>query len=137
MNAKTAFELYKSTQASTSIDEASPHRLITMMLDGALERVALAIGAMERGEIALTGESISKAISIIDNLRVAVDHERGGTIASNLAELYDYLLRRLLEANVISDVSILKEVSVLLAEIKTAWDQVPAELHHPSSRVQG
>ena len=107
MNAKTAFELYKSTQTSTSIDDASPHRLITMMLDGALEKVALAIGAMERGEIALTGESISKAISIIDNLRVAVDHERGGTIASNLAELYDYLLRRLLEANVISDVSML------------------------------
>ncbi len=132
MNAKTAFELYKSTQTSTSLDDASPHRLITMMLDGALEKVSLAIGAMERGETALTGESISKAISIVDNLRVAVDHERGGTIASNLSDLYDYLVRRLLEANVVSDVSMLTEVSGLLTEIKIAWDQVPVELHHPS-----
>ena len=132
MNAKSAFELYKSTQTSTSLDDASPHRLVTMMLDGALEKIAVAMGAMERGEPALTGESISKAISIVDNLRVALDHETGGTIAGNLSDLYDYILRRLLEANVMSDVSLLKEVSELLTEIKVAWDQVPVELHHAS-----
>lgn len=132
MNAKSAFELYKSTQTSTSLDDASPHRLVTMMLDGALEKIAAAVGAMERGEPALTGESISKAISIVDNLRVALDHETGGTIAGNLSDLYDYILRRLLEANVMSDVSLLKEVSELLTEIKVAWDQVPVDLHHAS-----
>ena len=132
MNAKSAFELYKSTQTSTSLDDASPHRLVTMMLDGALEKIAVAVGAMERGEPALTGESISKAISIVDNLRVALDHETGGAIAGNLSDLYDYILRRLLEANVMSDVSLLKEVSGLLTEIKVAWDQVPVELHHAS-----
>ena len=132
MNAKSAFELYKSTQTSTSLDDASPHRLVTMMLDGALEKIAVAMGAMERGEPALTGESISKAISIVDNLRVALDHDTGGAIAGNLSDLYDYILRRLLEANVMSDVSLLKEVSELLTEIKVAWDQVPVELHHAS-----
>lgn len=132
MNAKSAFELYKSTQTSTSLDDASPHRLVTMMLDGALEKIAVAVGAMERGEPALTGESISKAISIVDNLRVALDHETGGTIAGNLSDLYDYILRRLLEANVMSDASLLTEVSGLLTEIKVAWDQVPVELHHAS-----
>jgi len=132
MNAKSAFELYKSTQTSTSLDDASPHRLVTMMLDGALEKIAVAMGAMERGEPALTGESISKAISIVDNLRVALDHETGGTIAGNLSDLYDYILRRLLEANVMSDASLLTEVSGLLTEIKVAWDQVPVDLHHAS-----
>lgn len=132
MNAKSAFELYKSTQTSTSLDDASPHRLVTMMLDGALEKIAVAMGAMERGEPALTGESISKAISIVDNLRVALDHETGGTIAGNLSDLYDYMLRRLLEANVMSDASLLTEVSGLLTEIKVAWDQVPVDLHHAS-----
>ena len=132
MNAKSAFELYKSTQTSTSLDDASPHRLVTLMLDGALEKIAVAMGAMERGEPALTGESISKAISIVDNLRVALDHETGGTIAGNLSDLYDYILRRLLEANVMSDASLLTEVSGLLTEIKVAWDQVPVDLHHAS-----
>lgn len=132
MNAKSAFELYKSTQTSTSLDDASPHRLVTMMLEGALEKIAIATGAMERREQALAGESISKAISIVDNLRVALDHDVGGAIADNLSDLYDYILRRLLEANVMSDVSLLTEVSGLLTEIKVAWDKVPVEHHHAS-----
>ena len=129
MNATTAAELYKTTRTSTAVEDASPHKLITMVLDGALERVAISMGAMERKEPALTGESISKAIGIVDNLRVAIDHDAGGEIAGNLHDLYDYITRRLLEANIMSDVSMLEEVSALLTEIKLAWDQVPRNLH--------
>ena len=132
MNARTALGAYKVTKNQTAIDDASPHQLITMLLDGALERVATASGAMGRGEVALSGESIGKAISIIDSLRVSLDMEQGGQIAGNLSALYDYMTRRLLEANATKDADMLAEVGSLLKEIKVAWDQVPADLHHAS-----
>ena len=132
MNARTALGAYKVTKNQAGIDDASPHQLIKMLLEGALERVATASGAVNRGEMAQAGESIGKAISIIDNLRVSLDQEQGGTIAENLSALYDYMVRRLLEANATRDRDMLAEVSGLLREIKVAWDQVPADLHHAS-----
>ena len=133
MNARTALGAYKATKTSTVIDDASPHQLITMLIDGALERVSTARGAMGRGELASCGESIGKAISIVDSLRVSLDLEKGGQIAQNLASLYEYMTRRLLEANRTKDTAMLAEVAVLLKEIKAAWDQVPADLHHASA----
>jgi flagellar protein FliS len=132
MNASTALGAYKTNKNDVLIDDASPHQLITMLLDGALERVAAAKGAMERSEVATTGEAIGKAISIVDNLRVSLDQNQGGPIAENLSALYDYMTRRLLEANATKDREMLAEVASLLKEIKVAWDQVPADLHHAS-----
>ena len=132
MNASTALGAYKTNKNDVLIDDASPHQLITMLLDGAIERVTSAVGAMERGEIGATGESIGKAISIVDNLRVSLDQQKGGQISENLASLYEYMTRRLLEANATKDTAMLAEVASLLKEIKVAWDQVPADLHHAS-----
>ena len=132
MNARTALGAYKLTKNQMAIDDASPHQLIKMLLEGALERVATASGAMARGEVAVSGESIGKAISIVDSLRVSLDREQGGQIADNLSALYDYMTRRLLEANATRDPHMLGEVAGLLREIKVAWDQVPADLHHAS-----
>ena len=132
MNASTALGAYKDTKNQVAIEDANPHKLISMLVDGAIERVSVAIGAMGRGEIASTGESIGRAISIVDNLRVSLDQEHGGEIAANLAALYDYMTRRLLEANATKDSDMLAEVVGLLKEIKVAWDQVPADLHHAS-----
>ena len=132
MNARTALGAYKLTKNQMAIDDASPHQLIKMLLEGALERVATASGAMARGEVAVSGESIGKAISIVDSLRVSLDREQGGQIADNLSALYDYMTRRLLEANATKDPDMLGEVAGLLREIKVAWDQVPADLHHAS-----
>ena len=132
MNARTALGAYKVTKNQSAIDDASPHQLITMLLEGALERVASASGAMGRGEIAVSGEAIGKAIGIIDSLRVSLDRDQGGQIADNLSALYDYMTRRLLEANATKDANMLGEVAGLLREIKVAWDQVPADLHHAS-----
>ena len=132
MNASTALGAYKTNKNDVLIDDASPHQLITMLLDGAIERVTSAVGAMERGEIGATGESVGKAISIVDNLRVSLDQQKGGQISENLASLYEYMTRRLLEANATKDTAMLAEVASLLKEIKVAWDQVPADLHHAS-----
>lgn len=132
MNANTAIGAYKRTKNETALEGASPHSLIAMLLDGALERISEATGAFSRRDIAVAGSSIGKAISIVDNLRVSLDPELGGEVATNLGALYEYMTRRLLEANATKDVDMLAEVSGLLREIKIAWDQVPSDLHHAS-----
>ena len=130
MNAETALGAYKALKNQKALDDASPHQLIDLMLSGALERVVSASGCMERNETSEAGESIGKAISIVDSLRVSLDVEKGGDIAKNLGQLYDYITRRLLEASVSQQPELLAEVASLLQEIKAAWDEIPAEFHH-------
>ena len=129
MNAQSALGAYKALKNQKALDDATPHQLIELMLSGALERVASAIGEIERNETAGAGENIGKAISIVDSLRVSLDLEKGGEIAKNLQQLYDYIIRRLLEASVSQQPGLLSEVASLLKEIKTAWDEIPAEFH--------
>jgi flagellar secretion chaperone FliS len=130
MNAQSALGAYKALKNQKALDDASPHQLIELMLSGALERVISAMGSMERNETAEAGESIGKAISIVDNLRVSLDAEKGGEMAENLQQLYDYITRRLLEASVSQQPELLSEVAGLLKQIKAAWDQIPTEFHH-------
>lgn len=124
----SALQQYRKVGAQTGVEAATPHRLIQMLLEGALEKINLAKGYMQRNEIALKGSHISWAISIIDGLRMSLDKEAGGEIAENLDALYDYMGRRLLEANLNNDEGMLDEVSGLLLEIKSAWDAVPGLL---------
>ena len=131
-NVSSALGAYKAAKHQTVIDDASPHALVTMLLDGALERIAESKGALVRSDIAKFGLAVGKAISIVDNLRVSLDRDQGGEIAANLASLYEYMTRRLLEANATKDVDMLTEVADLLRDIKVAWDQIPADLHHAS-----
>ncbi len=119
---------YGDYDAKTDLMEASPHRLVQMLLEGALDKVAIAKGHMERGHVAEKGRHISWAISIIDGLRTSIDKSAGGEIAQNLDSLYEYVGRRLLQANVADDVAALDEVTSLLREIKSAWDVIPDEM---------
>lgn len=126
----SALQQYGQVSAQSGVAYATPHRLIHMLFDGALDKLALARGHMQRGEVALKGSHIGWAISIIDGLRMSLDKEAGGEIAQNLDALYDYMQRRLLQANLKNDAEILGEVSSLLRTLKDAWGQIPEELHN-------
>lgn len=120
-----ALRQYRNVGAQSGIESADPHRLVQMLMDGALEKISTAKGFMLRGAIAEKGAHISWAIAIIDGLRAALNKEQGGEIAQNLADLYDYMGRRLLQANVENSPEMLDEVGNLMQEIKSAWDAVP------------
>ncbi len=115
---------YQKYGVVSEVDDASPHRLIQMLFEGGLQRIAVAKGAMQRKDIAVKGASISRAIAIIGGLRSSLDHEQENELVNNLDSLYDYMTRRLLEANVHNDEEALDEVSSLLKEIKSAWDAI-------------
>ena len=99
-------------------------QLILRMMDGAIERIVTARGHMRRQEIAAKGEAIGRAIGLIDGLRTSLDKERGGSIATNLESLYDYMMRRLVEANFRNDERRLDEVAGLLDEIRSGWQAI-------------
>jgi len=125
MNAVSAIKQYQQVSISSSVMGASPHRLVQMLMEGALERIALARESMARNEIAMKGQNIGHAIQIVGGLQGSLNEEAGGEIAGNLSNLYDYMVNRLLVANSQNDESILDEVSGLMVEIKMGWDSMP------------
>ncbi len=126
MNAMTAMRQYQSVNTQAQAIEANPHRLIQMLMEGGLTRLAQARGAMERNQTALKGELVGKAIAIVGGLRQGLNLEQGGELAVNLDNLYAYMTTRLMEANLKNDPAILEEVSELLREVKTGWDAIAA-----------
>lgn len=113
---------YAKVGVETGVSAADPHKLVLMLLDGAVMSVSAAVVAMERNEIAAKGQSISKAIEIIsDGLKASLDRKAGGELAERLAGLYDYLCMRLLYANLHNDRVALDEVSGLLESLRESW----------------
>ncbi|AHK79444.1 flagellar protein FliS [Ectothiorhodospira haloalkaliphila] len=106
---------------------ADPHRLIEMLLDGGVDRLAQAKGAIARGDRRGKVKLIDKAFNIIGGLRGGLDMDRGGDIARNLDDLYDYMQRRLTLANAHDDVEGLDEVISLLNEVREGWKAIPVE----------
>lgn len=104
-----------------------PVRLVQLLLGNAVDRLALARGHVERGEIAAKAEQLSRVVAIVDTLNALVDLEKGGDIGRNLRDLYDYVTRRLAVANLRNDAQALDEVAGLLREIKTGWDGIVAQ----------
>ncbi len=117
-------QTYGQVKTQTNVEIASPHRLIQMLMEGALEKINFAKNYMINGNIAEKGAHISWAISIVSGLRVSLDAEKGGEIAQNLEALYDYIERRLLQANLENKVEYLDEIMGLLLEIKSGWDAI-------------
>lgn len=124
MYAMAAMKQYQSVNTNAQLVDASPHRLIQMLMEGGLARLAQARGAMERGDVALKGMLIGKAVDIVGGLREALNQEAGGEVAANLDNLYSYMTTRLLEANLKNDSAILDEVAGLLREVKAGWDGI-------------
>jgi flagellar protein FliS len=95
-----------------------------MLMQGGLDRIAQAKGALERKDIATKGLCIGKAVAIIGGLREGLNQEEVATNLAKVDSLYDYMMRRLTEANINGDVKILDEVSDLLGNVKEGWDAI-------------
>lgn len=125
MNTRTAISSYQKVGVESAVTAADPHKLISMLYQGALLAVANAKNGILRKDISAKGKAISHAIAIIDDgLNASLDKKVGGELAQNLSALYDYMGSRLLTANIKNDVTALDEVTVLLTDLKGAWDSI-------------
>ena len=124
-NARNAISAYQKVGIDAAIEVADPYRLILLLFAGAQTAISKARAAMQQQQIAAKGEAISKAIDIIGNgLKVSLDLEQGGELAERLYALYDYMVLRLLRANLDNDLRALEEVAALLEEIHGAWREI-------------
>lgn len=126
---------YGKVAAESEAGYANPHRLVQMLMEGALDKVSTAKGCLERNDLAGKSRQVSWAMSIISGLRTSLDMETGGPIAANLDDLYEYMTRRLIDASTQNDSAALDEVSSLMLEIKGAWDAMPDQVRNTSGDV--
>ena len=134
MSSNAAINAYNKVGIDSGVASADPHKLISMLYQGALLAIANAKNSIARGDIPARGKAISHAILIIDSgLNASLNKEVGGDLAKNLAALYEYMSHRLLAANISGDVKALDEVSRLLNELKEAWESIrqPAAVTSP------
>jgi flagellar secretion chaperone FliS len=124
---KTLTNAYDSYLDSVILS-ADPMELVSIMYGAARDAVGRARTALERGDIGTRSREITKTSEIINELLLSLDHSRGGEISRNLAELYDYMQRRLNEANAKQSMEPLVEVAALLATLKDGWDKGSASL---------
>ncbi|MCQ9424914.1 flagellar export chaperone FliS [Pseudomonas sp. LJDD11] len=125
MNPMLALRQYQKIGSHAQTSEASPHRLVQMLMEGGLDRIAQAKGAMARKDVGNKGVLIGKAIAIIGGLREGLDLDNYATDAlRNQDNLYHYMMKRLAEANIKNDQKMLDEVAGLLITVKEGWDAI-------------
>ena len=115
---------YKTTSLDAEMAVADPHRVIQMLMQGLLERLAQAKGAIDRRDYSAKSTSISKAMAIINGLQDSLDLSYG-QIPQDLYALYDYMKERLMDASRNMDCGPIDEVANLIITIKSAWDNIP------------
>jgi len=125
MYSNSGVQAYQKVGLESAVLSASPHQLVVMLFDGAHSALVRARLFLEQGNIPAKGEALSKAINIIDNgLKAGLNMEVESDLPENLAALYDYMVRRLLHANLRNDAEAIVEVEVLLNNIADAWKQI-------------
>lgn len=123
-----ALKQYQRVDLNATVATASPHKLISMLLDGALGALAKAKGAIERSNVEERTAHLNKASEIVLGLRDSLDLDKGGEIAENLDALYEYMMRSIMQANRDNDSDKVQEVMDLMLEIKQGWSEMPAEI---------
>ena len=125
-----SLQAYKKVSIDSQLSAASPHKVIQMLMAGAIERLIQGKAAMQQGNTAVKGERLGKALDIVISLRTCLSMDDGGDIASNLDSLYDFMIRQISYANQNNESQPIDDVVEMLREIKSAWDQIPAEFHN-------
>ena len=120
-----AMSAYRQVGVQSMVDSASPQQLIKMLFDGLLASINAARGAIERGDINEKVRHIGKAVRILqEGLLGALDREKGGELAGNLASLYEYCTTRLTLANARNDASMVVEVAGLVSTVAQGWNEI-------------
>lgn len=119
---------YRSVGLETAVTSASPHQLVGLLFDGLQQSLASAKGAILSGDIPAKGRAISRAVCILEEgLKAGLDVNKGGELAVNLRNVYDYCIFKTTEANFRNDIALLDEVTKLIQPIADGWSQIKGE----------
>lgn len=119
---------YRSVSAHGAVANADPHTLVLTLFDAVLGRLTAARGSIDKGDIVRKAGLLHSSVVLLAELRGSLDLHKGGTLAQNLSDLYEYMTRRLVHANVNNDAAAVTEVLGLLGEIRSAWAAIGPEV---------
>lgn len=120
---RRAIKMYNHMNAQTQLTDASPHKVIQLLMAGAIDRL-IKVSAMMENSSGNYHDTLANAIDIILALNSALDMDKGGEISANLNALYDYMQLQLVQANIEKDHKKVDEVIELIKTIKDGWDQI-------------
>jgi flagellar protein FliS len=129
---RSPLQQYGSVQHDAQAEFASAHEKTLMLFDGAITFIGVALQAIARSDYELKGKMISKSIAVINGLKDCLDMSHG-ELPSNLHDLYEYMVEKLFQANLTSDVEAIKEIQLLLKTVRESWAQIPSQMHQISS----
>ncbi len=128
MNALKALAQYEQIK-SQAAQYASPHQLVLMLFNGAIESLSVMLGAIDSKDIELRGKHITRSISIVNGLRDVLDLDDGGELAENLYSLYTYMASEIFQAGFRNDKEALIHIQQMLKDICESWEQIPIDMH--------
>jgi flagellar secretion chaperone FliS len=126
---------YQSVSAHGNVASADSHRLVLMLMDGVMDRLAQARGCLERHDIGRKAKLLHSCVTLITELRGSLNISKGGDLARNLSELYEYMMRQLMRANAEDNADFIREVASLLGEIRGAWMAIGPEVRQPMAAM--
>ena len=119
---------------ATTVQTAGSVDLVVMLYQGAVKFIRLGIEAMERDDAKTAHDNLVRAQDIVVELLGSLNREAGGQIADQLAGVYDYCFRRLVQANVKKDSEAAREVVGILRDLGTAWQEIAAQQRQAQSK---
>lgn len=133
MNMTNKFaQVYANNYIETSVTEATPHKLVSMLYEGAIKNVHLMKFFIEKKDFEKKSDHSNKLLGILSALRNGVDLDVGGEVSENLFNLYDYCYRKTLEASRLNDIAILNNVQEIIETLQEAWSQMPDSIKRAS-----
>jgi flagellar protein FliS len=126
---------YRSVNAHGIVASSDPHGLVLSLFDAIIGRLMAARACIEQGKIAGKAGLLHSSVTLLGELRGSLDLQKGGSLAQNLSDLYDYMVRRVLHANLNNDKAALGEVLGLLGEIREAWAAIGPEVRGQGPRA--
>ena len=130
MNAIAALSQYGKIKNDTQTMYASPHQLMLMLFDGAIEAMSFTIGAIKNNNLELRSKQSTRSITIINGMRECLDMETGSELADNLYSLYQYMAQELFRASFKNDVDTIKNIQTMLKDIRGSWEKIPLDMHY-------
>ena len=130
MNALAALSQYGKIKDETQTMYASPHQLMLMLFDGAIEAMSFTIGAIQTENYELRSKQNTRSITIINGMRECLDMKAGGELADNLYSLYQYMAQELFRANFKNDTETIKNIQTMLIDVRGSWEKIPIDMHY-------
>ena len=130
MNAIAALAQYGQIKNDAQTTYASPHQLMLMLFDGAIEAMSMTVGAIQNKNLELRSKQSTRSITIINGMRDCLDMESGGELSDNLYSLYQYMAQELFRASFKNDADTIQNIQTMLKDIRESWEKIPINMHY-------